>query len=98
MIKGFRHKGLERFFLTGSKKGIVASHAEKLRVRLTALDAAIGPDDLHAPSWKLHQLSGKNPKRQDVDGHWSIWVTGNWRITFFFEGTDVILVDYLDYH
>jgi toxin HigB-1 len=98
MIKGFRHKGLEQFFLTDSKKGIVAAHAEKLQVRLTALHAATGPSDLKAPPWKLHRLNGTNPKGQDVEGHWSIWVTGNWRLTFYFEDTDVVLVDYLDYH
>jgi proteic killer suppression protein len=98
MIKSFRHKGLEQFFLTGSKKGITAAHADKLRIRLTALHAATGLADMNAAPWKLHQFSGKNPKRQDVEGHWSIWVTGNWRLTFFFEGTDAVLVDYQDYH
>lgn len=83
MIKSFRHKGLERFFLTGSKAGITAAHAGKLQVRLTALHAATGPDDMNAAAWKLHPLSGQNAKKQDVEGHWSIWVTGNWHLTFF---------------
>lgn len=98
MIQSFRHKGLEQFFLTGSKKGITAAHAEKLRIRLSALHAATGPADMNAEPWKLHQLSVKNPKGQDVERHWSIWVTGNWRLTFFFEGTDAVLVDYQDSH
>ncbi|MEA3092308.1 MAG: toxin HigB [Caballeronia sp.] len=98
MIKSFRHKGLERFFLTGSKAGIAAAHAEKLQIRLTALHAATGPDDMNAAAWKLHPLTGRNSRKQDVEGHWSIWITGNWRLTFFFEGTDAVLVDYQDYH
>ena len=32
------------------------------------------------------------------NGHWSVWVNGNWRITFLFEGEDAVLVDYQDYH
>lgn len=59
---------------------------------LTTLDAAKGPDDMNAPSWKLHPLGG------NFSGHWSIWVNGNWRLTFAFEGDDAVLVDYQDYH
>ncbi|EMF80926.1 toxin-antitoxin system, toxin component, RelE family [Leptospira weilii serovar Topaz str. LT2116] len=44
------------------------------------------------PSFKLHQLKGKEQDR------WSVWVNGNWRITFEFEGENAILVDYEDYH
>jgi proteic killer suppression protein len=34
----------------------------------------------------------------DLRGHYSISVNGNWRLTFGFEGEDVILLDYQDYH
>lgn len=89
MIKSFQHKGLERFFSTGSKAGIQPHHAVKLRVQLTMLDKARQPADMNAPGWRLHPLS---------NGHWSVWVNGNWRITFLFEGEDAVLVDYQDYH
>jgi proteic killer suppression protein len=89
VIKTFRHKGLEAFFRSGSKAGIKPSHAAKLRVQLTQLEKANNPGDMNAPGWRLHQLS---------NDHWSIWVNGNWRMTFAFEGKDAILVDYLDYH
>ncbi|MDR9839711.1 MULTISPECIES: type II toxin-antitoxin system RelE/ParE family toxin [Herbaspirillum] len=92
MIKSFRHKGLHRFFETGSKAGIQAAHATKLRLQLAALDQAVQPEDLSAPSWGLHPLKG------DLKGHWAITVNGNWRLIFAFEGADAILVDYLDYH
>lgn len=92
MIKSFRHKGIQAFFETGSKAGIQPNHASRLRIQLTCLDAAISPQDMTAPGWKLYQLSG------NLDGHWSITVNGNWRLTFAFEGTDAILVDYQDYH
>ena len=92
MIKTFRHKGLEAFFLTGSKKGIQPHHASKLQLQLATLDNATGPDDMNSPNWRLHPLSG------ELDGHWAIWVNGNWRLTFRFDGTDAELVDYQDYH
>jgi proteic killer suppression protein len=92
MIKNFRHRGIEKFFRTGSKAGIQAKHVERLRRQLFALDNATMPQDMNAPGWRLHQLQG------ELAGHWSIDVSGNWRLTFAFEGTDAILVDYQDYH
>ncbi|MDR2872917.1 MAG: type II toxin-antitoxin system RelE/ParE family toxin [Xanthomonadaceae bacterium] len=93
MIKSFRHKGIQKFFTTGSTTGIQVKHATKLRLQLTALDSAKRPEDMSAPGWKLHPLKGATFK-----GHWSIWVSGNYRLTFAFEGEDAILVDYQDYH
>lgn len=93
MITSFSHKGLEAFSRTGSKAGIQADYADKLRLILTALNAAQSPDDLRTPpSWRLHPLKG------DRQGYWSLTVNGNWRVIFQFEKTDVILVDYVDYH
>lgn len=92
MIKRFAHKGLEKFFLTGSKAGIRADHASKLARQLSILSVATSPQEMDKPGWKFHPLSG------ELDGHWSVWVNGNWRLTFTFEGEDVVLVDYQDYH
>ena len=92
MIKSFRHKGLEQFFRTGSKAGIQPKHAEKLRVQLFALTNAQRATDMNAPGWRLHRLTG------ELADHWSIDVSGNWRLTFTFQGQDAILVDYKDYH
>ncbi|TCS93723.1 proteic killer suppression protein [Tepidimonas ignava] len=92
MIRSFRHKGLQAFYETGSKAGILPQHAARLRELLAALDAAAGPQDLSRPSWRLHALSG------DLRGLWAVTVQANWRLTFRFEGSDVELLDYLDYH
>jgi len=92
MIVGFRHKGLEVLYMTGSARGVQVAHAPKLRRILAALDAAISPTELNQPSYKLHPLKGV------LKGHWSIWVNGNWRVTFRFIGANVELVDYQDYH
>ncbi len=78
MIRSFRHKGLQRFFHSGSKAGIQPHHAAKLKRQLTALDEAAKPEELDIPGWQLHRLSGA------LVGHWSIWVNGNWRLTFAF--------------
>ena len=92
MIKHFAHKGLEKFFQTGSKAGIRPDHANKLRRQLALLNVATAPQEMDFPGWKLHQLSG------GMAGHWSVWVNGNWRLTFKFDGEDAELVDYQDYH
>jgi len=92
VIKSFRHTGLEKFYRTGSKAGIQPHHAAKLERQLAVLNRAKAPEDMAKPvSWRLHALQGK-------EKHWSIWVNGNWRLTFTFEGEDAILVDYQDYH
>jgi proteic killer suppression protein len=92
MIRSFRHKGLERFFLEGSKAGIQAAHAPRLRLQLGRLDAAAGPGEMNLPGWRLHPLKGQ------LKGSWAVSVSGNWRLTFAFEGEDAVLVDYVDYH
>jgi toxin HigB-1 len=92
VIKTFRHKGIEGFFRTGTKSGIQPAHAKKLRLQLGALDAAKQPQDLNLPGWRYHALRGP------MAGRYSVTVNGNWRITYAFEGTDAVLVDYEDYH
>ncbi len=92
MIKGFRHKGIQLFFETGSKAGIVAEHETKLARQLMLLNAVKSPLEMDVAGWKLHQLKG------GLAEHWAVKVSGNWRLTFTFEGEDAILVDYQDYH
>lgn len=78
--------------MTGSKAGIQAKHAERLRRQLFALNRAKTPADMTPPGWALH------PLHRELQGHWAITVNGNWRLTFAFEGEDAILVDDQDYH
>lgn len=92
MILTFRHKGIEKFFLTGSKAGIQPKHAAKLADQLTLLHIARKPEEMDVPGWQWHELKG------NLAGHWAVSVNGNWRLTFTFEGEDAILVDYQDYH
>lgn len=92
MIKTFRHKGLEIFFETGSKKGIRPDHAAKLARQLMRLDEAKTASDMNVPGWGLHPLTA------EFAGYYAVSVNGNWRMTFTFEGEDAVLVDYQDYH
>jgi proteic killer suppression protein len=92
VIKSFRHRGLEKFFRSGSKAGIQTKHAERLRLQLFVLNGAKTPRDMGAPGWQLHPLT------RELKDHWAVSVGGNWRLTFKFEGEDAVLVDYQDYH
>jgi proteic killer suppression protein len=92
MIRSFRHKGLQRFFIKGTRSGIKVAHGDRLRLILGWLHAATSPQDMDLPGLYLHQLRGK------AKGRWSVRITGNWRVTFTFEGPDVVDVDYEDYH
>ena len=92
LIRNFKHKGLERFFLRGSRAGIRASHASRLRLVLSRLHASAGPRDMDLPGLYLHPLKGSK------SGTWSVRVSGNWRVTFRFEGPDAVDVNYEDYH
>ena len=92
MIKSFKHKGLKRFFESGSTRGIQASHADKLELQLDALDTAATIADMNLPGWRLHPLKGRRA------GRWSIVVNGNWRVTFEFIDGDAYVLDYEDYH
>ena len=92
MIQSFRHAGLKKFFLTGSKAGIQPVHATKLRMQLSLLNTAKNANRMNVPGWDLHPLKGA------LADHWSIKVNGNWRMTFTFDGVDAVLVGYQDYH
>ena len=92
MIKSFKHKGLEKFFLDGIKKGIQAKHASKLELILDTLNAAHTIEDMNFPGSGLHLLE---PKKNKV---WAVKVSGNWRVTFRFADGDVHEIQHADYH
>ncbi len=92
MISSFRHKGLRKYFESGSAAGIQPTHAKRLKMQLTALDTAETIDDMVIPGFRLHALKGSDKRR------WSIWVNGNWRLTFEFENGNAFILDYEDYH
>ena len=92
MIQSFRHKGLKRFFESGSAAGIQPHHAKRIRMLLVALDTAHAIEDMNVPGFRLHSLKGAER------GRWSVWVNGNWRLTFAFRDGHAHVLDYEDYH
>ena len=93
MIKSFKHRGLKKFWETGSKAGIPTEMAERVRIRLSYLDVAETLNDVNLPGYRLHPMGGQRK------GEWSIKVTGNWRIVFCMDVTgEVAGVNLKDYH
>lgn len=92
MIKSFKHKGLKKFFETGSTAGVQVKHGSRLRMQLVALDTSTSIKDMDIPGFRLHSLKGK------AKGRWSINVNGNWRLTFEFVDGHAYVLDYEDYH
>ena len=92
MIRSFKHRGLRRFFETGSVSGIQASHAKRLRLILGRLHAAGKAQDMRLPGLRLHELKGNRTAT------WAVDVSGNWRVTFRFDDQDAEEVNYEDYH
>ncbi len=61
-------------------------------MQLAALDSALVIDDRDIAGFRLHPLKGADR------GRWSIWVNGNWRLTFEFRDGQPYVLDYEDYH
>ncbi len=92
MIISIRHKGLRLFYEKGDASKLPKQQLTKIRLILTRLEAASGPQIMQVPGYHLHPLSG------EWRGFWSVRVDKNYRIVFRFEGENVYDVDYLDYH
>lgn len=92
MITSIRHKGLRKFFADGDHRGIPAEHGPRIERLLDRLDSCVKPDDMKLPGYKFHQLKGD---RKDC---YAVSVSGNWRVTFKFDGENAFDVDLEDYH
>jgi proteic killer suppression protein len=87
-----QHKGLKSFYESGSAAGVQPHHAKRLRMLLTALETAQSIEDMDIPGFRLHQLKGEER------GRWSVWVNGNWRVTFEFKDGHAYVLNYEDDH
>ncbi len=92
MIRNFHHRGLERFFRKSDYRGIPAQHAARIERQLDRLDAAVRPEDMNLAGYRFHALKG------DRKGTYAVSVSGNWRLTFRFDGMDAVDVNLEDYH
>jgi proteic killer suppression protein len=92
MIKSFKNKGLQRFAETGDARKLSVQNPKRLRLILAALEAAKSPNDMFLPGLRMHALGRMGP------GRYAVEASGNWRVTFAFDGADVVEVDLEDYH
>jgi toxin HigB-1 len=94
LIRSFKSKRLERYWLRGDGRGLPADHIDRLNLRLTALDETVILEQMNVPGWHFHALTG------NMKGRYSVRITGNWRLTFAWDasGPDAVDVDYEDYH
>jgi toxin HigB-1 len=92
MIRSFRSKALRSFAQTGDATKLSVPNTDRVRRILRALNAAIEPDQMNIPDYKFHLLRGRDK------GRYSVWISGNWRITFAWDNKDATDVDLEDYH
>jgi toxin HigB-1 len=92
MIRSFRNKGLERFAETGDPSKLSVQNIGRVERILQALLVSRDAEEMNLPGYHLHALSGRDK------GRFSVRVTGNWRITFGWDGEDAVDVDLEDYH
>jgi proteic killer suppression protein len=92
MIKTLRHRGLKRLFEGGDASKVRADQLKRIADVLAHLDTAQRPADVDLPGYRLHPLKG------GLKGHWSVSISGSWRIVFCLEDGDVFDVDLVDYH
>ena len=92
MITSFKHKGLELFFTKGSYKGIPAQYGARIERMLDRLDASKQANDMNLPGYRFHALRGERK------AEFAVSVTGNWRVTFEFDGENALNVNLEDYH
>jgi len=92
VIRTFKHKGLEQFFVKSIKRLLDARELSKIERILDRLEAAMLIKDMDIPGWNLHELKGERK------GTWSVSVRRNWKITFRFEDGEAFDVNLEDYH
>jgi len=92
MIRSFKHRGLKALYEGRTERRVAPDHVDRLRDILAVLDRSHAPDDMNLPGFRLHPLKGK------MKGHWAVWVSANWRLTFRFEDGHAVDIDYMDYH
>jgi proteic killer suppression protein len=92
VIRSFRSKALRRFAERGDVSKLSVQNPDRIRRVLLALDVAKFPDQMNMPGLRFHPLKGRDKGRYAVDA------SGNWRVTFAWDGEDAVDVDLEDYH
>ncbi|MFC7499831.1 type II toxin-antitoxin system RelE/ParE family toxin [Enterovirga sp. GCM10030262] len=92
MIRSFRSKALRRLAERGDASKLSVPNVRRAEAILARLEGAITPEDMNLPGYRFHGLEGRDKGRYAVDA------SGNWRITFGWDGRNAVDVDLEDYH
>jgi proteic killer suppression protein len=92
MIESIRHKGLKRLYEDDDGSRLTPEMVSRIRLILSALDAAQSVEAMSQPTFRLHPLKG------EMKGWWAVTVRANWRIVFRFRDGKALDVDLVDYH
>ena len=92
MIRSFRSKALRLFAETGDGRRLSVPNIGRVRRILNELEIARAPEDMNLPGYRFHALKG------DRKGTFAIDASGNWRITFRWDGEDAVDLNLEDYH
>jgi proteic killer suppression protein len=90
-VRRIKSPALKRF-ARGDPRRVNPQWHSKVRRILAALNTAMDPGELDMPGFRHHTLAGN---RRDT---YSVWVTGNWRVTFRWDDNGPFAVDLEDYH
>lgn len=92
MIRTFRSKALKRYAEKADRSKLSVVNLRRLDAILERLEAAIVAEDMDIAGWRFHALKGK------LAGRYAVNASGNWRVTFGWDGADAVDVDLEDYH
>jgi len=92
MIRSFRSKALKRLAERGDASKLSVPNVRRVETILARLEGAVSAEDLNLPGYRFHGLKGRDKGRYAVDA------SGNWRITFGWDGRNAVDVDLEDYH
>jgi proteic killer suppression protein len=100
MIRSFRSKALKRFAERGDASKLSVPNVRRVAIILAHLGGAVSPDDMNLPGHRFHGLKGRDkPVLSFAEGgRYAVDASGNWRITFGWDGKDAVDVDLEDYH
>lgn len=92
MIRSFRSKALKRFAESGDASRLSVRNVERVALLIRRLDAVKRPEYMNLPGLFFHALKGREK------GRYSVRITGNYRLTFGWDGENAADVDLEDYH
>ena len=92
MIRAFKSRELQTLYAKNFNFGLSKYHVRRVRLILSALDAATSPNEMDITGLGLRVLTMR------YTGYFAVRVTGSWSIIFQFKNRHAIAVDFVDCH